>query len=125
MKITNILLTILSLFIFTNISFAQSEKKANQLAENRVLEINEMITSVNPDAELTSEQKIQIKELHIKRTKKIQAIKRNNALTEEEKASKIVALRKEFGRNYSRDILTKEQRLAKKESKTMSAKGGN
>lgn len=125
MKISNTLLTILTLFLFSNMAFAQNNKKATQLAEDRVQEINNMITSINPDAELSSDQKMKIIELHINRTKKIQAVKKNDSLSEEEKKSKIVALRKEFGRTYSKEILTQEQRQAKKESKTMSAKGDN
>lgn len=125
MKITNTLLTILALLMFSNITSAQTDKRAIQLAESRVQEIDEMITSVNPNAELTAEQKVQIKEMHIKRTNKIVAVKNNNALTDSEKESKIVALRKEFGKMLSKEVFTQEQRQAKKKAKSMSSKGDN
>ena len=124
MKHLNILLTILALCFFSNLTSAQVEKKADQMAESRVQEIDKMITAINPDAGLTIEQKAKIKELHIKRTQKIQDIKQNNAFTEQEKEVKITALRKEFGRVYSKEILTQEQRQAKKVGKEQTAKGG-
>ena len=112
-------LFLIFLCCFATISNAQSSK-ITDLAENRVQEINELITSVNPDAALSGDQKKQIKDLHIKRTEEIQKIKKSD-LSETEKNTKIVDLRRTFGRTYSRDILNQEQRKAKKEAQTLAS----
>lgn len=113
------ILLILLLGSFSIFGNAQSSK-ALELAENRVAEINDLITAVNPDVALTTDQKRQIKALHIKRTEKIQEIK-NSDLSDVEKETKIINLRKEFGKTYTREVLTQAQRSAKKEAKTLSA----
>mgnify|MGYP000073657801 CR=1 FL=1 len=53
-----------------------------------VKELNEFIIAGNPDAALTAEQKLKIKEKHIERTNRIQAIKDDETLTTEEKKVK-------------------------------------
>ncbi len=125
MKITNTLMTILALFIFSNLTMAQSDAKANEMADKRVEEFNEMIVAANPDAKLSQDQKIQIKEKHLARTKKIRAIKKSDSFSEEEKEGKLKVVYKAFHSDVFKNVLTAEQRKAKTEGKVMTAKGKN
>ncbi len=115
MKNTKLLLTLLTLFLFTGIGFSQSAK-VQQKAADKVEEMNTMIVSINPDAALSVEQKEKIEALNVEKMMGVRKIKKSEA-TEEEKEVKRKALIKEISQKINKEILTKEQRQAKKEAR--------
>ncbi len=110
-----LIFTALLLIGFTFSGFAQSDKmkeKANQKIEK----INTQIIKGNESVALTDEQKEKIYALEIEKLKKIKSlrkeIKDKTVLKE-----KIKALNKAEGKEISQNILTKEQKKARKMAK--------
>lgn len=124
MKFSNTVFTIFFFLFFSNVVFSQS-KSAETLANERIEKFNEFITTANSDLSLTTEQKIKIKEKHIKRTEKIRAISKDETLSEEEKDTQKKAVYRAFNRDVNKNILTPEQRRAQTKGKELTAKGSN
>lgn len=120
MKNFKTLLALICLLAFANIGFAQSAKMQEKAAA-KVEKINTQITSVNAELALTDEQRTQLTDLEIKRMKGVKEIKKGEGTEEEIKAKK-----KEFNKSISKEmnkeILTKDQRLARKEARQKSKK---
>lgn len=106
------LLTVLIVVFACTLGISQADwmvKKANEKVE----ELNEMITSENPDLALTQEQREKIYDLHLQKHIDIKAIK-DTDLSDEEKEVKKKEVYKKVGKTISNEILTKEQRKAKR-----------
>lgn len=114
MKKMKFILTILSMFLFVTASFSQS--KAEQKAMDKVEKINAMIVAGDADLALSDDQKKQMVELYVANTKATRKIKKSDA-TEEEIKEQTKALRKVLNQKVNKEILTKEQRKAKKAGK--------
>ncbi len=111
-KISNLILLCM---LFSFFAKAQSSE-VQQLADERVDAINKMITSVDATLALSPEQRKKISELHIERTKKIRAAKKNNLSGEDKETVKAEAI-KLFNQTVNSEVLTKEQAQAKREAK--------
>lgn len=110
-----IIFTALLLIGFTFSGFSQSDKmkeKANQKIEK----INTQITNGNEKVALTDAQKEKIYTLEIEKLKKIKSL-RKEITDKEVLKEKIKALNKEEGKEISQNILTKEQKKARKLAK--------
>ncbi|WP_452598222.1 hypothetical protein [Pontimicrobium sp. MEBiC01747] len=113
-----IIFALIMLIGFSFSGFSQSDKmkeKANQ----KIKKINSQITKGNESVALTNEQKEKIYALEIEKLKKIKSlrkeIKDKSVLKE-----KIKALNKEEGKEISQNILTKEQKVARRIAKKKS-----
>jgi len=114
MKISKILFAVMALFLFTNISFAQSAKTQAKAAE-KVAKMNKAITSIDASLALTAEQTEKIVALQIKNMEDLKAVKKSDASKEDQKAQK-KAINKAFKKEISKNILSKEQKAAQKKA---------
>lgn len=101
-------------------SFAQ-QNKAEQIATEKVEQLNAIIVKGSPGAGLTEEQKEQIYEIQLKRIKELKEKKEDFSNKEEFKV-----ISKELNKKYYKEIfqkvMTKEQRMAHKKGKQNKAK---
>ena len=114
MKISKILFAVMALFLFTNISFAQSAKTQAKAAE-KVAKMNKAITSIDASLALTAEQTEKIVALQIKNMEDLKAVKKSDASKKDQKAQK-KAINKAFKKEISKNILSKEQKAAQKKA---------
>ena len=119
MNTTKKILYILALLLCVNVVGQAQSVNAETKADERVAAINDQIKSVDPELVLTPEQVKIIKELHIKRTEEIRAVKKSN-LTDQEKKAKSDAAIKAFNQKLSKEVLTKPQKNARRKA----SKGG-
>lgn len=114
----NLYKTIALILIAVLFSFSAEAQSVEiqRLAEERVESINTAITSVDVSLALSAEQKKKISDLHIERTKKIRAVKKNDLSGEEKEAVKDEAI-KLFNKTVNHEVLTKEQYQAKRKAK--------
>lgn len=104
--------TALLLMCFTFSSFAQSDKMKEQ-ATQKIEKINTQITNGNENVALTNSQKEKIYTLEFEKLKKIKRL-RKEVSDKDELKEKIKALNKEEAKEISQNILTKEQKKARK-----------
>ncbi|HRD79848.1 MAG TPA: hypothetical protein PLL53_03745 [Saprospiraceae bacterium] len=116
MKILKIVFAAAAFMLIAGTGFAQQDAKLKEKAMEKVNEINTEIVSVNPKAALTEEQKTQIVEVELQKLKDIRDLKKQ-ALPEEETKEKQKAINQAAGQKISKDILTPDQRKARKEAK--------
>ena len=110
-----IIFTCLLLIVFTATGFSQSDKlkgKATELVEK----LNTQITAGDKSQALSDEQKEQVSTIHIERIKESRKAKKEGASEEEIKAIN----KKHYKRIYT-EVLTKEQKQARKKGKELPA----
>ena len=115
-----LIFTALLLVGFAFSGFAQSDKMKEK-ANKKIEKINTQITNGNENAALTEEQKEKIYTLEIEKLKKIKSL-RKEVKDKTVLKEKIKALNKEEGKEISQNILTKEQKKAKKAAREKTKK---
>ena len=115
MKNLKIVFSVMVLFLFANISFAQSAKTQTK-AEKKVEKINAAITSIDESLALTAEQREKIIVLQNQNFEDLKALKTSDASDEDKKAQKR-AINKAFRTEINKNILTEEQTKAQKTAK--------
>ncbi len=107
-----ILLTFLVLTFVSTIGFSQTSKMEEK-AKAKVEQLNQLILGENPEAVLTDDQKAKIFDLYLQRFVDIKKINKSDLSDEEKKAQK-KAINRKVGKTINKEVLTKEQRIAKK-----------
>jgi len=102
----------LALLFTINIGLAQSPKIIKK-ANHKVEKLNLLLTSVNPDLALTDKQRDKIYKLELQKILDNRKINKSG-LTKEEKKIQKKAINKKTGKQIRNEILTKEQRIARK-----------
>ena len=108
------------MFLFAGLVAGQSDRMQQKAIET-VEELNTAISSIDSNAALSQEQKSEIQALTLKKMTGIRKIKKSD-IVDEKKTEKIKALRKEINSKIYKEVLTKEQRKAKRAAKS-TAKG--
>ena len=111
-----IIFTVLVFIAFTVTGFSQSDKMKEK-AMAKVEKINTLIVKGDKNVALTEEQRTEIYELQIEFLRAIKKIKKGESDKEKQKEL-IKAESKKVGENISQNILTKEQKKARKEAKS-------
>ena len=114
MKISKILFSVVALFFFANMTYAQSSKTETKAAQ-KVAKMNEAITSIDASLALTAEQTEKIVALQTQNIKDLEAVKNSDASDADKKAQKRV-INKAFKKEVSKNILSKEQKAAQKKA---------
>lgn len=114
MKNIKLFSTLVFLVVFTTTSFAQDKVTAE--ATKKVEELNKELISVDKNAALTESQQQEIINLYVEKTKAIKKIKKEVS-DETEQKNQIKEINKAYGKNVNMNVLTKEQREAKKKAK--------
>ena len=109
------------LFIFLALNFMGTSvfsqtTKMEERANKKVEQINQLISSENPDLALTEDQKTKIYDLYLQKLVEIRKINKSD-LSDEEKKSQRKAINQKTGKTINMDVLTKEQRQARKNAK--------
>lgn len=91
--------------------FAQSEK-VKEKATQKVEELNKEIMAEDPSLALSEEQKSQVYEIHVKRIMATRKANKSEASEEDKKA-----IQKSYFKKIYSEVLTKEQRKARKAGK--------
>jgi len=110
-----ILLVLILISGFTFSSFGQSEKlkeKATELVEK----LNTQITAGDKSQGLSDEQREQVAAIHIERIKESRKAKKDGASEED-----IKAINKKYYKKVYDEVLTKEQKQARKKGKELPA----
>lgn len=97
-------------------AFGQKADKMQQKAMEKVEELNQQIVAGDADAALTTEQTEEIAAVYAEMMRDIKAVKKAGGTAEEQKSQK-KAIRKAANQRVNKEILTKAQRIAKKEGK--------
>jgi hypothetical protein len=108
-------LSIFILMLTISVGYGQN-KKMIEKANEKVEELNQWIVAANPDLALTEDQKEKVRDLHIQKLIDVKAINQSD-LPDEEKEIKRKEVFKNVGKTIHNEILTSEQRKAKKEGK--------
>ncbi len=104
------------LFLFTGLTHGIAQSgEIQKKAADRVEALNERIVAGNTAAALSDEQKTKIQDIYLEMEIKLLAI-RKSADSKEEKKEQRKALHKLVSQHINKDILTKEQRLAKRKA---------
>ena len=115
MKNLKFLIPFLSAFLLIgHVSYAQNAKMQER-AKEQLEALNQKIVQGNPDVALTPEQREKILALYLDKQVKMKEI-RESDLGDEEKEAKRKALNKEVAQVVNQEILTKEQRQAKRKA---------
>jgi len=110
-----ILFTFLVLTFVSTIGFSQTSKMEEK-AKAKVEQLNQLISGENPEAALTDDQKAKIFDLYLQRFVDIKKINKSDLSDEEKKAQKKAIYRK-VGKTINKEVLTKEQIIAKKNAR--------
>jgi hypothetical protein len=105
-------LALLIILLAGTAGFGQT-KKMIEKANEKVEELNQWIVSVNPELALTDDQKEEVRQLHVQKLIDIKAINKSD-LSDEAKKEERQKIYKKVGKTIHNDVLTKEQRKAKK-----------
>ncbi len=116
MKKLKFLFPFLALFLLAGQPAFAQNAKMQERAEEQLEALNEKIVQGNPDAALTPEQRKKILALYLDKQVKMKEIRQSD-LGDDEKAEKRKELNKETARIINQEILTKEQRQAKREAR--------
>lgn len=113
-----ILFTLITFFAFSLMSYAQSAK-AEARAEDKTEKLAEWIEAGDKSVALSDAQKKEIEELYAEMRMEINKLKKDYP----DKGGDFEEKRKEISKKYSKmvnkDVLTKEQRKAKRKGKEM------
>ncbi len=118
MKKTVLIITMIFGFVFSG--NAQSEK-VKQKINKRIEKINKQIIASNPDAALTTDQREKIFDLLLTMRKNIKKIKKEHK-GEDNQEKLIKAERKRINKIIYNEILTKEQKDARKATRLKNKK---
>lgn len=108
--------TALLLIAFTSTGISQSDKLKEKATE-QVEKLNTQIIAGDESQALSDEQREQVSTIHIERIKEFRKAKKNGASEEDIKAIN----KKHFKRIYG-EVLTKEQKQARKKGKELQKK---
>lgn len=116
MKNIKILVPFFAIFMLMGqIAYGQNVKMQER-ARAQVEKLNDQIVSGNPNAGLTQEQQEKILNSYMEKFRKIRKL-RTSEMDDEQKEAKIKGLHKETAQIINMEILTKEQRQAKRKAK--------
>lgn len=116
MKALKFILSISLLFFITSLATAQKGVSLEQRAADKVEEFNAQILAGDDTQALSAEQRSEMEAIFLQMFTEVREIRRGEG-TEEEKNEGMKAARKSAFQQIHRDILTKEQRLAKRAGK--------
>lgn len=100
-------------------AFGQKANKAEKMdaqAMEKVEKLNQQIIAGDASAALTAEQVETVKAAYVEMAKQIHAVKKEGG-TKEEQKEQMKAIRKAANKTINKEVLTKEQRKAKKAGK--------
>ena len=115
MKYLKFIFLFLTLVLLSGQTIMAQNAKMQERAKEQLETLNAKIVKGNPDAALTPKQREKILALYLEKQAKMKEIRQSD-LGEDEKAEKRKALNKETAKTINQEILTKEQRQAKREA---------
>lgn len=116
MKVLKLILSAALLLFVTNLAVAQKGVSLEQRAVNKVEEFNAQILAGDDTQALTAEQRTEMEAIFFQMFTDVREIRRGEG-TDEEKDEAMKATRKQAFGTINREILTKEQRQAKRAGK--------
>jgi hypothetical protein len=96
--------------------FSQKSNKVEKMAMEKTEKLNQAIIAGDAEEALTAEQATDITAIYVKMTKDVRAVKKAGGEADAIKAGQKV-IRKAAAQKINKEILTKEQRAAKRKGK--------